>query len=63
MHYINPYLADVFPEPPLVAFKRQKNVKDYVIRSKIPLVPTSRPKRTIKGMKNVARPAQPVPSS
>ena len=55
MHYINPYLAEVFPEPPLVAFKRQKNVKDYVIRSKIPPIPTSRPKRTLKGMKKCGK--------
>ena len=32
----NPYLKDVFPELPLVAFRRQKNVKDYLVRSKVP---------------------------
>ena len=32
----NPYLENVFPEPPLVAFRRQTNIKDYLIRSKVP---------------------------
>ena len=32
----NPYLKAAFPEPPLVAYRRQKIVKDFLIRSKIP---------------------------
>ena len=32
----DPYLAKVFPEPPLTAYKRQKNIRDYLIRSKYP---------------------------
>ena len=49
MKNTNPYLSEVFPEPPMVAFKRQKNVRDYTIRSKVP-PPPQRPRRNIKGM-------------
>ena len=31
----NLYLAEFFPDPPLVAYRRQKNVKDYLLRSKL----------------------------
>ena len=55
MHYINPYLAEVFPEPPLVAFKRQKSVKYYIIRSKIPPLQTLRPQRKTKKMKKCGK--------
>ena len=30
------YLADVFPAPPLVAFRKQSNIRDLLIRSKVP---------------------------
>ena len=45
------YLAEVFPDPPLTAFKRQKNLKDYLVRAKVPKLPSIYPKRHIKGMK------------
>ena len=32
----DPYLQEVFPEPPLIAYKRQKNISDYIIRAKVP---------------------------
>ena len=32
----NQYLAQVFPEPPLTAFKKQKNIRDMIIRAKVP---------------------------
>ena len=35
MKTVDPYLATVFPEPPLIAFKRQRNIKDFIIRSKV----------------------------
>ena len=44
------YLKDVFPLPPLIAYKRQKNIKETIIRAKVaPKV--TRPKRINKGMK------------
>ena len=39
--------AQVFPEPPLTAFRRQKNIGEYLIRGKVPQ-PISRSKRDIK---------------
>ena len=47
----DPYLAEVFPQPPLVAYKRPQNIKDKLIRAKIPDQPTARPKRNLPGMK------------
>ena len=47
----NPYLKSVFPEPPLVAYKRQKNIRDFIIRAKLPPPLRPRPKRQLNGMK------------
>ena len=46
----DPYLRDVFPEPPMVAYKRQRNIRDKIIRAKIP-VKFTRAQRTMPGMK------------
>ena len=46
----DPYLKDVFSEPPLVAYKRQRNIRDKIIRAKIPPNQT-RQNRVIFGMK------------
>ena len=46
----DPHLKEVFPLPPLVAYRRQKNLKQILVRAKIPSLP-SRPKRKILGMK------------
>ena len=47
----DPHLKETFPQPPLVAYKRPKNIGDKLIRSKIPPIPSSRPKRELNGMK------------
>ena len=44
------YLAECFPEPPLTAFKRQRNIRDILIRAKVPPPPDLRQKRELKGM-------------
>ena len=46
----DPYLWDVFPEPPMVAYKRQRNIRDKIIRAKIP-AKFNRTHRTIPDMK------------
>ena len=46
----NQYLAEVFPEPPLTAFKRQANIRQHIIRAKVADPPQLRPKRQILGM-------------
>ena len=47
----DPHLKEVFPLPPLVAYKRPKNIRDKIIRSKIPTKNQTRPIRVIPGMK------------
>ena len=46
-----PYLKVVFPLPPLVAYKRQPNLKDKIIRAKVPDQVSRRPKREVSVMK------------
>ena len=46
----DPHLKEVFPLPPLVAYKRPKNIRDKIIRSKIPTTAQKRPKRVVPGM-------------
>ena len=44
------YLAKVFPEPPLVGFRRQRNLKNHLIRAKVPAPAPIYPQRERKGM-------------
>ena len=46
----DPYLKQVFDEPPLIAYRRPKNIKDLIIRAKVPPMAPTRPKRIIPGM-------------
>ena len=46
----DPYLKDIFPKPPMVAYRRPKNLKEKLVRAKVPPV-LSRPKRNLPGMK------------
>ena len=44
------YLEEVFPLPPLVAYKRPANIKDKIVRAKLPPNNSERPRRIIPGM-------------
>ena len=44
----NNYLKEVFPEPPLISYKRQKNIRETLVRAK---VAPPRQNRVINGMK------------
>ena len=44
------YLATVFKDLPMTGFRRQKNLKEYLIRAKIPNPLAERPERNMKGM-------------
>ena len=44
------YLSTCFPEPPLTGFKKQKNLRDILIRAKVPEPNRLRPKREMKGV-------------
>ena len=46
----NQYLKDCFPEPPLIAHKRPHNLRESLIKAKVPQPPETRPKRLFKGM-------------
>ena len=45
------YLKEVFPQPPLTGFKRQRNLRDHLIRAQVPKEPDRYPSRNLKGMK------------
>ena len=47
----DPYLSEVFNQPPLTAYKRQKNVRDHLIRARVPQKPSSYPERNRRGMR------------
>ena len=44
------YLKKCFLKPPLTAFRRQNNIRNYLIKSKIAPPPQLHPKRKLKGM-------------
>ena len=46
------YLQKVFPEPLLTAYKRQKNIKDRLVRAKVPNKKPNEPQRLINGIQN-----------
>ena len=46
----NQYLSEVFKEPPLTAYRRQTNLRDMLIKSKVPPPPPIHPRREMKGM-------------
>ena len=46
----DPHLKNVFPRPPMVAYRRQPNLKDKLNQANVPEIPT-RPVRKLKGMR------------
>ena len=46
----DPYLAEVFKNPPLTAFRQQRNIQNILIKSKVPDPPKLYSERKIKGM-------------
>ena len=48
---VDPKLAETFPKPPLVAYRRPPNLRDKLIRAKLPKPSATRPKRSNRGMK------------
>ena len=57
----NQYLAEVFKQTPLTAFRRQRNLRDLLIKSKVPPPIPLHPKRVVKGMTPCNKPSQPAP--
>ena len=56
----DPKLQEVFPDPPLVAYKVAPNLRSKLIRAKVPPVPRTRPSRAKPGMKRCAKPRCPA---
>ena len=44
------YLGDVFPSPPLTAYKRQPNIRSYIIRAAVSKGPRRYPQRNQRSM-------------
>ena len=44
------YLAEVFPQPPLTAFRKQQNIRDILIKAKLPVPTKPYPTRQGNGM-------------
>ena len=44
------HLANVFQQPPIIAYRRQRNLKDILIKSKVPPQISRYPHREVKGM-------------
>ena len=47
----NKYLEDVFKRPPLIAYKRQQNLRGHLVRAKVAPPKGPYPKRKLIGMK------------
>ena len=50
MTFQDKYMEEVFPQPPLTAFERQRNLRDILIRAKVPPPPEHYSKRILRGM-------------
>ena len=50
-----PFLKEVFPQPPSIAFKRQTNMRDLLIQAKQPVNTVSRRKQFHNGMRKCGR--------
>ena len=55
------YLKDVFPKPPLSAFKRPTNIRELTVRAKVYHEQNSHRKRMITGMKRCNKPCPVCP--
>ena len=51
----DPYLSEVFVQPPLIAYRRQRNIRDHLIRAKLPSDPKLYPERRQRGMKKCGK--------
>ena len=47
----DPHCAAIFPKPPMIAFKRVKNLREHLIRSRVPVSRAVRPRRQRRGFR------------
>ena len=55
------YLSDVFPDPPMIAYRRQRNIKDFLIKAKIHDSKGRIGGRMLQGMKKCNKPCLACP--
>ena len=55
MNSLDPYMREVFPKAPMVAYKRPRNIREFLIRAKLPPPNQIRENRRLFGMKNAKR--------
>jgi len=48
---LDPYLTETFPDPPLVAYKRVKNIRNWLIRAKVSKPGQTKRRRWMNGNK------------
>ena len=53
----DPLMKKVFPEPPMVAWRRPKSIRDKLIKTKVPVATGRRSNRDIRGMKRCNKPS------
>ena len=51
----DPYLSEVFTQPPLTAYRRQRNIRDNLIRAKVPMDPKPYPQRKQRGVRKCGK--------
>ena len=49
------YLSEVFPQPPITGFRRQQNLKNFLIKTNIPDLPKVHEQRKKYGMTNCGK--------
>ena len=55
------YLNECFNKSPLTGFRRQANIRDILVKSKVPPPPKPYPERRKQGMTKCAKPCQSCP--
>ena len=51
----DPYLQDVFPQPPMVAYRRPPSLRSVLVKAKVPPLPIRQSNRTHNGMKRCSK--------
>ena len=61
MTRMDPHLKEVFPKPPMIAYKRQRNIRDFTVRAKVSSPKRQYEKRILHGMKRCNKPCPACP--
>ena len=51
----DPYLQEVFPQPPMVAYRRPPSLRSVLVKAKVPPLPIRQSNRTHNGMKRCSK--------